>query len=32
MQSDAMSAVESIKNNVKGIDNNLIKLLEMIEI
>ena len=27
-----MSAAESIKNNVSGIDNNLIKLLELIEI
>ena len=27
-----MSAAETIKNNVSGIDNNLIKLLEMIEI
>ena len=32
MQSDAMSAVESMKNKVKGIDTNLIKLLEMIEL
>ena len=32
VQSDAMSAAESIKNNVSGIDTNLIKLLEMIEI
>ena len=32
MESDAMSAAESLKKNVNGIDNNLIKLLEIIEI
>ena len=32
MQSDALSAIESIKNNVSGIDSNLIKLLEIIEV